>query len=114
MKRLLLVVFLLTLMILPADWALAQTITQTDPQDDYFGLPLCLPGSSADGTCLAFGPARKVAELKEAGFPFPSRDLPAAKPSAALNTMPVFVAKINLAEMNQLRFTPPSRMQSLA
>lgn len=98
MKRLLLVVFLLTLMILPTDWALAQPITQTDLQDDYFGLPLCLPGSPADGTCLAFGPARKVAELKEAGFPFPSRDLPAAKPSAALNTMPVFVAKINLAE----------------
>jgi lipoprotein-anchoring transpeptidase ErfK/SrfK len=63
-----------------------------------FPLPLCLPGMPDDGTCLFYGPAQTVAKIKEAGFPYPKRELPAAHPPETLGEMPVNVAKINSAE----------------
>jgi len=100
MKRLLLVILLIGLFALPADFIFARGLTTEVGQDDvgYFGLPLCLPGMPADGTCLLYGPAQTVAEMEAAGFPYPIRDLPAALPSSDLAELPVFVAKINLPE----------------
>ena len=70
---------------------------QTQVEDDSW-MPLCLPGMPNDGTCLFYGPALAVAELKAEGFPYPPRQLPAASPSAEMGVLPVWVAKINLVE----------------
>jgi hypothetical protein len=51
-----------------------------------------------DGTCLFYGPAQTVAEIKAAGFPYPERELPASHPPVTLGEMPVSVAKINSPE----------------
>jgi len=98
MKRLLFLLILFSLSAFPFIDVTAQdeSTSSEDPQADFFGLPLCYPGMPNDGTCLPLGPAKTVAEMQEAGFPYPPRDLPAAQPSADLNQMPVFVAKINL------------------
>jgi len=100
MKRILLVMILFGLMVLPVDWAIAQEGDNPEGTrgDPYFDPPLCLPGNPADGTCSLLGPSQKVAALKEAGFPYPPRDLPAAAPPPELGLMPVLVAKINLPE----------------
>ena len=96
MKRFLLITVIFTALLLPATPVIAGSAAQEG--DDTFGLPLCLPGMLDDGTCLSLGPAQTVLEMKAAGFPYPSFDLPAASPSAELNTLPVYVAKINLDE----------------
>ncbi len=92
MKKLLLVLFLTLVIFSPTSSAAAQS------GDDDAGLPLCLPGMAADGTCMLYGPAQTVADMKAAGFPYPTRDLPAAKPSAELGVLPVYVARINAPE----------------
>jgi len=51
-----------------------------------------------DGRCLFYGPAQTVSEIKEAGFPYPLRELPAAHPSPELGKIPVSIAKINSPE----------------
>jgi hypothetical protein len=92
MKKLLLVCFLTLLIFIPMDVAAAQS------GDDDANLPLCLPGMAADGTCMLYGPAKTVADMKAAGFPYPARDLPAATPSTELGVLPIYVAKINAPE----------------
>jgi lipoprotein-anchoring transpeptidase ErfK/SrfK len=62
------------------------------------GLPLCLPGMAADGTCLLYGPAQTVAEMEAEGFPYPSLEISAASPPRDLGVLPVYVAKINLPD----------------
>jgi hypothetical protein len=100
MKRLLLVSILFVLISLPIGNVSAQFTpsAMTDMGDDYFGLPLCLPGMPVDGSCLLYGPAQVIAEMKAAGFTYPPQELPAAAPPSELGQMPVFVAKINLPE----------------
>ena len=100
MKRLLLVTILFVLISLPVGSVSAQFTpsAMTDMGGDYFGLPLCLPGMPVDGSCLLYGPAQVIAEMKAAGFSYPPRELPAATPPSELGQMPVFVAKINLPE----------------
>jgi len=73
MYRQLLVVTILGLIVFPAVSVVAQAaVPQTDdPAEDYYSLPLCLPGTPADGTCLMYGPAQTVAEMEAAGFPYP-------------------------------------------
>lgn len=63
-----------------------------------YSLPLCLPGTSGDDSCLMLGPAQSVEALRASGFPWPAKDLPAASPSSELGIMPVYVAKINLPD----------------
>ena len=100
MKRLLLVTILFVLISIPAEGVFAQMTPSSvkDIGDDYFGLPLCLPGMPVAGSCLLYGPAQVIAEMKAAGFTYPPRELPAATPPSELGQMPVFVAKINLPE----------------
>jgi len=100
MKRLVLITILCSLLSLTAGTVFArETSSKADnPEDDYFELPLCLPGMPADTSCLLLGAAKTVAEMKDVGFPFPMRDLPAAPPPSELGKMPVFVAKINIDE----------------
>jgi hypothetical protein len=71
---------------------------QGQEEEVYFEPPLCLPGKPPDGSCLPYGPAQSVQELRKAGFPYPPRDLPAAKPPADLNRIPVYIAKLNVPE----------------
>jgi hypothetical protein len=100
MKRILFAILLASFVLLPIDLASAQhpeKITISQAEDD-FGKPLCLPGMPDNGTCLFYGPAQTVASMREAGFSYPPRDLPAAAPSKELGRMPVYVAKINLPE----------------
>ena len=98
MKRILWLILLLVVISLPTSTIFAQAAEKDiKPGDDYFGLPLCLPGSSANN-CLLYGPAKVVAEMKAAGFIFPPRGLPAATPPSELGILPIFVAKINSAE----------------
>ena len=99
MHRLLLFLTVMGVIALPTMLVGAQVaVPQDDRAEDYFGLPLCLPGMPADGTCLMYGPAQTVAEMEVAGFPYPPMDLAAAVPPAELGVLPVFVAKINLPE----------------
>lgn len=100
MRRLLFTALIFGLLLLSSGVVFAQVSTppRQDRGEDYFGLPLCLPGMQDDGTCLLYGPALTVHEMLEAGFPYPLRDLPAAIPPKTLVEMPVFVAKINLAD----------------
>ncbi|MBW6466165.1 MAG: L,D-transpeptidase [Brevefilum sp.] len=100
MKRLLLVTILFVLISLPAEGVFAQIAPSpiSNVGDDYFGLPLCLPGMPVDGSCLLYGPAQVIAEMKAAGFTYPPRELPAATPPSEMGQMPVFVAKINLPD----------------
>lgn len=100
MKRILLLGIFLGLLSLSTDLVFAQEVSNvTGNQDEgYFGLPLCLPAMTADYNCMLYGPAQTVAEMKEAGIPYPPRELPAAKPSSELGVMPVSIAKINLPE----------------
>ena len=74
----------------------SQAISSTG--EGYFPPPLCLPGMPDDGTCLVYGPAQTVKKMKESGFPYPIRELPAAHPPDDLAEMPVFIAKINYPE----------------
>jgi hypothetical protein len=48
-----------------------------------------------DGTCLFYGPARTVEEIREDGIPYPIQELPATHPPEELGEMPVYIAKIN-------------------
>ncbi len=100
MKRFLLVVILSVLVTLSVSPVFAQTAPSAvgEAGDYYFGLPLCLPGIPVDGSCLLYGPAQVIAEMKAAGLVHPPRELPAATPPAELGVMPVFVAKINLPD----------------
>ncbi len=100
MKRLILLISLVAL-ITPGSQVFAhQSAVEGHSQGDegYFELPLCLPGMPLDGTCLPYGPAQTVQEMREAGFPYPPMNLPAAQPSAELNAMPIYIAKINMPE----------------
>ena len=90
------IVVIIGAVLLPTNPVIARTVAQEG--GDMFGLPLCLPGMPVDGTCLPYGPAQTVIEMKAAGFSYPSSDLPAALPSSELNALPVYVAKINLDE----------------
>jgi len=98
MKRFLFFLTMITLAALPYTVAVAHDVSHSAENQDlaYFDLPLCLPGITANGTCLPLGPAQTVAEMEADGFPYPPRDLAAAHPSPELGEMPVFVAKINL------------------
>jgi hypothetical protein len=100
MKNILLVVILIALLSIPIDIVTAKNGAgfAAVHEENYFGFPLCLPGMPADGTCLLYGPAQTVAEMKEAGIPYPPRDLPAAQPPSEMNVMPVNIAKINLPD----------------
>ena len=100
MKRLLFFIFILTALAWPSSTAnaAADPIPVAAQAADYFGPPLCRPGMVEDGTCLFAGPAQTVAQMREEGFPYPPRDLPAAAPAADLVEIPVFIAKINLAD----------------
>jgi len=100
MKRLLFAIFILSVLVSPSGMASAGTLTtpETSQTADYFGPPLCRPGMAEDGNCLFTGPAQAVARLREEGFPYPQRDLPAAPPPDDLGRMPVLVAKINLPD----------------
>ncbi len=101
MKRFLLGLILILILAIPGRWVYAReraVIGQPQENDDYFELPLCLPGMTLDGNCLPYGPAQTVQEMREAGFPFPLQGLPAGQPSQDLNVMPVYIAKINLSE----------------
>ena len=96
MKRLLLLVVCFGLLLTYSDTVYADETDQES--EDYFGLPLCLPGMSSDGTCLAYGPAQTVNELIDEGFPYPIRALAAANPPDELGNIPINIAKINLPE----------------
>lgn len=100
MKLFLLVTTLLTLFSLPAGDVFAQTLpsVSSDTGYSYFELPLCLPGMPVDGSCLLYGPAQVIAEMKAAGYAYPPRELPAATPPSELAVMPVLIAKVNLPE----------------
>ena len=100
MKRFLLVSILLVLISLSAGDAYTQSApgTTADSANLYFELPVCLPGMPDDGTCLMYGPAQVIAEMKASGFTYPPRELPAARPPSELGRMPISVAKINLPE----------------
>jgi lipoprotein-anchoring transpeptidase ErfK/SrfK len=93
-------ILILSILLLPVSQAAGQAkpVSEGDQAAQYYNLPLCLPGMVNDGTCLFLGPAQTVHEMREAGFPYPPMDLPAAEPSPALNIMPVSVARINLDE----------------
>ena len=75
MKYKLLVTLIAVMLIVSAGQVFAQ-----DGGGDL-GLPLCLPGMPADGTCLLYGPAQTVAEMEAEGFPYPAREIPAASRS---------------------------------
>lgn len=96
MKRLLLVAIFLLILCAPFDLVYAEETDQDD--EDYFELPLCLPGTTSDGTCLSYGPAQTVDEMRAEGIPYPTRGLAAAQPSAELAELPIDVARINLPE----------------
>lgn len=100
MRRFLLVCITLILITIPIIdvYAQAQSSVSAKSAGDYYDLPLCLPGMPADGTCLLYGPAQVVAEMKASGFSYPRRALPAATPPSELGVMPVAVAKINLPD----------------
>ena len=100
MKYILLVAVLLGMLSSPSSMVSARTVTGFLAAQDgyYFDLPLCLPGMPEDGTCLHLGPAHTVAELRESGFPYPQRELSAAKPPSEMGVMPVLIGKINLPE----------------
>ena len=73
---------------------------QKVPPAPYHDLPLCLPGYYPvdPGDCLPMGASQSIARLHESGFPYPIRELAAAKPDPALSDLPVRVAKISGAE----------------
>jgi len=100
MKRILWMILLFGLISFPAAPVSASDVSLAGNIQEivYNFLPLCLPGMTADGSCLFYGPAQTVAQMKEEGIPYPPRDLPAASPSQELGEMPVYVAKINLPE----------------
>jgi hypothetical protein len=100
MKRFLQVTILFVLLILPIGDAYAQNPqgASQDAGNLYFELPLCLPGMPADGSCLVYGPAQVIAEMKAEGIVYPPRSLPAATPPSELAEMPVWIAKVNLPE----------------
>ncbi len=90
---------LVWLIFLPLLAGLPQLRVQAQSEaGDNSWMPLCLPGMTADGTCLLVGPALKVAEMEAAGFPYPVEELPAASPSADLGILPIYVAKINIPD----------------
>jgi len=98
MKRILWVVLLFMMISLPTGNTFAQTLADNNNAGgNQFVLPLCLPGMPVNN-CLLYGPAQVVAEMKAAGFSYPPRALPAATPPSELGNMPIFVAKINIAE----------------
>ncbi len=100
MKRLFLFLMVIALVIPNAAVFARQSAFngQSQEDEDYFELPLCLPGMSLDGTCLPYGPVQTVQAMEEAGFPYPPRELPASQPSPGLNELPVYIAKINMPE----------------
>ena len=103
MKRFLTALIVIFILSIPNVQIFASEDSMTNQNNDnenYFELPLCLPGMPANGTCLPYGPSQTVYEMREAGFPYPIRALPAAQPSTDLNVLPVYIAKINLDEEN--------------
>jgi hypothetical protein len=97
LNRFLIIFVFLGLLLMQEQAAEAHSPTvSTNPQEqDYFPMPLCLPGMPNDGTCLFYGPAQTVEEMREDGIPYPIRELPAAHPPTELGEMPVYIAKIN-------------------
>ena len=100
MKRLLLVSILFVLISLSVEGVFARVPPSSinDLVDDYFGLPLCLPGMPVDDSCLFYGPAQVIAEMKAAGFTYPPRELPAATPPSEFSKMPISVAFVTIPE----------------
>jgi hypothetical protein len=100
MKRFLLVAICVILLSPTAGNVFAQTLPAglAEANSSYYEQPLCLPGMPVDGSCLLYGPAQVIADLKASGFTYPPRELPAAPPPSELGIMPVSVAKINLPD----------------
>ena len=101
MKRFLLVTICLLMFSLPTGEVFAQSAPSVQGDAGlpyYYELPLCLPGMPADGSCLLYGPAQVIADMKASGIPYPPRALPAATPPSELGVMPVMVARINAPE----------------
>ena len=100
MKRFVRLVLLACLLSMTTQTVFAEnsTVSPDNQGEPYFEAPLCLPGMPADGTCLLNGPAKTVDEIRQAGMPYPLRDLPAAHPPDSMTLMPVLVGKINLPE----------------
>lgn len=67
---------------------------------DYYDLPLCLPGyyATQPGDCLPLGPSQTISALREQGFPYPLTSLPAAIPDPSLVQIPIRVARIGSNE----------------
>lgn len=97
MKQFLIILVLLGFLLAPGQLVIARSNSETGRHQEqyYFPLPLCLPGMPNDGTCLFYGPAQTVEEMREDGIPYPTRELPATHPPAELGEMPVYIAKIN-------------------
>ncbi len=57
MKRFLRLAVMLMALIIPANRDAVHAVNQEG--DGTFGLPLCLPGMPADGTCLLWGRLRR-------------------------------------------------------
>jgi hypothetical protein len=51
-----------------------------------------------NGSCMIYGPAQRIAEMRAEGIPYPPYELPAVRPPSELNVMPVNIAKINLPD----------------
>ena len=96
-NRFVILFILIGLLLLPGKAAFAHMNIETGntQEQDYFPLPLCLPGMPDDGTCLFLGPSQTIAKMREDGIPYPIRELPAGHPLAELGEMPVYIAKIN-------------------
>ena len=113
--------------------AIDPTTKSVDLQtNDLFDKPLCLPGLFVDDPvdCLPYGASKSISALVQAGVPYPTRELPAAKPDKALTLMPVLIARVNLEEHlpvplyasyddaitqnNPTRFIDPGRMRYLS
>lgn len=128
-KRLVIIIILLALTAVPAASVFAHSFQENGVYQAYdiFPLPLCLPGMTNDGTCLFFGPAQTVEKMREDGFPYPVRELPASHPSSDLGELPVSIAKINypegqpapvygtfedaVAKVNPISYIPPGTLR---
>lgn len=87
-------------MLLAASPVATQAAEPAIPPVPYYDLPLCQPGyyPTDPGDCLPLGASQTIAQLHQSGFPYPIKELAAAKPDASLSDLPVRVARITGAE----------------